>query len=88
MILAMCKVPTVSLYRLATAFEAEVESLSSMRRSTGCDFYTNGNGYNPTKYQLLNGEGAPQNRNNRINKPEQVHASRHGLFLINKSMKI
>ena len=32
MILAMCKVQTVSLYRLATAFESEAESLSSMRR--------------------------------------------------------
>jgi len=32
MILAMCKVQTVSLYRLATAFESQAESLSSMRR--------------------------------------------------------
>lgn len=32
MIMAMCKVQTVSLYRLATAFHSQADSLSSMRR--------------------------------------------------------
>ena len=30
--MAMCKVQTVSLYRLATAFHSQADSLSSMRR--------------------------------------------------------
>mgnify|MGYP003294094021 CR=1 FL=1 len=30
--------------------------LKNVVKNNDCDFYTNGNGYNPTKYQLLNGE--------------------------------
>lgn len=31
-------------------------ALKAVVESTGCPFYTAGNGFNPTKYQLLNGE--------------------------------
>ena len=30
--------------------------LKNVVKNNNCDFYTEGNGYNPTKYQLLNGE--------------------------------
>ena len=31
-------------------------AIKNVVKDTDCNFYTEGNGYNPTKYQLLNGE--------------------------------